>query len=128
MLVELNLLTDLWNNLKNQVTGRGALMRSDIDSGIQNKIINDYNLFHNWSTNLGIGQRITVSYNDELNHFKQLLEYDTKMFIDWLKVNKPGELPPTGYVAETKDGINFTYLIGSVGAGILIGILLKKLL
>jgi hypothetical protein len=101
---ELDLLRKRWRDLYNQVKGRGISPRTDIDPSIQQKIIKDFSEFSYWENNLGFGQRLTSSYNDELERYKAILIVDIKTLVDWLKANNSKEAPPVS--GDSTDSAN----------------------
>jgi len=125
---ELDLLRHRWQNLYNQVIGRGSNPRDDINSEVQDKVTKDYNEFRFWETNLGLGQRFTSSFNDELNNYKALLVADLKMVTEWLAEYLPSEVPPVPINPDEPGFLGYKELIIGTLAVVVGGYLTYRLL
>lgn len=121
-------LRDYWQDLRNQVAGRGIAPRTDIPPEIQLRILRDFKAFRRWEKELGFGDRFLGTFQDELATYSSILQEDYKLFAKWLQT-KPGakELPPpapplvildeipTGKIAVSLGSVA---VIGAIGVGL----------
>ena len=117
-------LRDHWQDLRNQVAGRGLAPRTDMPKDLQGRILLDYKAFRRWENEIGFLDRWSGVFQDELAHYSEILNKNWNLFNIWLhkknealaKKGIPVELAPSRPPVVTIDEIPTGKIAVSLGS------------